>query len=179
MTPTITAEIAGQKLRSAHTRADFLPRQKIKSSFGKTESQAGGADGLPKTPSPDFTPRQEFSVEGRAVEAEAEIEIIAPDFLPRQKMGKGRPPSPVKFVIRPFDGGFGVWLVQSGQRRKYCCHLDGAEVNKTRSFDFASFGAYVLGRIRARQRTTQSAAKIDALLTLIPELIEQSKRAVE
>ena len=118
-------------------------------------------------------------MEGRAGEADAEIEIIAPDFSPRQKMGKGRPPSPVKFVIRNFDGGFGVWLVQPSQRRKYCCHLDAAEVQKIRRLDFAAFGTYVLTRIRARQRTAQSEAKIDALLSLIPELIEQSSRAGE
>ena len=118
-------------------------------------------------------------MEGRAGEADADIEIIAPHFSPRQKMGKGRPKSPVKFVIRPFDGGYGVWLVQPGQRRKYCCHLDAAEVNKISALDFAAFGTYVLTRIRARQRTAQSEAKIDALLSLIPELIEQSSRAGE
>lgn len=159
-------------MRAAPARADFLPRQKI-----TVESQVEDASGQIETPTPDYSPRQEFSVEGRAGDADEEIEIIAPDFTPRQKMGKGRPPSPVKFVIRPFDGGFGVWLVQPSQRRKYCCHLDAAEVEKIRHLDFASFGGYVLGRIRARQRTTQSAAKIDALLSLIPELIEQSKRA--
>lgn len=125
----------------------------------------------------DFLPRQKFSVEGKAEDSGGEIEIIAPDYSPRQKMGKGRPPSPVKFVIRPFDGGFGVWLVQPNARRKYCCHLDSAEVNKIRRLDFASVGGYVLDRIRARQRTTQSAAKIDALLFLIPELISQARRA--
>lgn len=171
--PGQAAENAGQ-IRSAHTRADFLPRQKI-----KMEDQTGDVDGLTKTPSSDFLPRQEFSVEGRAGEGDAEIEIIAPDFPSGRKMGKGRPPSPVKFVIRPFDGGFGVWLVQPSQRRKYCCHLDAAEVNKIHRLDFAAFGGYVLGRIRARQRTTQSAEKIDALLSLIPELIEQSQRAGE
>ena len=167
MTPTITAENAGQELRAKTARADFLPRQKI-----NAERQAEPSNS-------DFLPRQEFSVEGRAGDTDVEIEIIAPDFAPRQKMGKGRPPSPVKFVIRPFDGGFGVWLVQPSERRKYCCHLDRAEVNKIRRLDFAAFGGYVLGRIRARQRTTQSAAKIDALLSLIPELIEQSQRAGE
>lgn len=116
-------------------------------------------------------------MEGRAGDSGGEIEIIAPDFTPRQKSGKGRPPSPVKFVIRPFDGGFGVWLVQPSERRKYCCHLDTAEVGKSRRLDFAAFGEYVLQRIHARQRTTQSAAKIDALLLLIPKLIEQAKRA--
>ena len=167
MTPTVTAKHAGQTLRATSAKADFLPRQKI-----NPESQAE-----PQTA--DFTPRQEFSVEGRAGEGDAEIEIIAPDFSPRQKMGKGRPPSPVKFVIRNFDGGFGVWLVQPSQRRKYCCHLDAAEVQKIRRLDFAAFGTYVLTRIRARQRTAQSEAKIDALLSLIPELIEQSSRAGE
>lgn len=146
MTPTLAAENAGQQLRAAPARADFLPRQK-------------------------------FSVEGKAEDSGREIEIIAPDFTPRQKIGKGRPPSPVKFVIRPFDGGFGVWLVQPSKRRKYCCHLDGTEVNKIRRLDFATFGDYVLGRIRARQRTTQSAAKIDALLSTIPQLIAQARRA--
>lgn len=172
MTPALTAENAGQKLRATATRADFLPRQKI-----NAESQAGDTDGQIEAPSSDFSPRQEFSVEGRAGEADEEIEIIAPDFTPRQKMGKGRPPSPVKFVIRPFDGGFGVWLVQPSERRKYCCHLDGAEVNKIRRLDFGAFGGYVLGRIRARQRTTQSAEKIDALLSTIPELIAEAHRA--
>lgn len=143
MTPALTAKNAGQQLRAAPARADFLPRRK-------------------------------FSVEGRAGESGQEIEITAPDFSPRQKSGKGRPPNPVKFVIRPFDGGFGVWLVQPSERRKYCCHLHTAEVNKIRRLDFAAFGDYALQRIRARQRTTQSAAKIDALLSLIPELIAQA-----
>lgn len=115
-------------------------------------------------------------MEGRAGDSGGEIEITAPDFTPRQKSGKGRPPNPVKFVIRPFDGGFGVWLVQPGERRKYCCHLDAAEVNKIRRLDFAAFGNYALQRIHARQRTAQSAAKIDALLSLIPELIAQARR---
>lgn len=116
-------------------------------------------------------------MEGRAGDSGKEIEITAPDFTPRQKSGKGRPPSPVKFVIRPFDGGFGVWLVQPSERRKYCCHLDAGEVSKTRRLDFAAFGDYAMQRIRARQRTTQSATKIDALLSLIPELIAQARRA--
>lgn len=116
-------------------------------------------------------------MEGKAGDSGGEIEIIAPDFTPRQKSGKGRPPSPVKFVIRPFDGGFGVWLVQPSERRKYCCHLDAGEVEKTRRLDFATFGDYVLQRIHARQRTTQSAEKIDALNSIIPELIAQARRA--
>jgi hypothetical protein len=124
----------------------------------------------------DFTPRRKFDVESRDALAGGEIEITAPEITPRQKMGKGRPPSPVKFVIRPFDGGFGVWLARPGERRKYCCHLDGGEVRKIRDYDFATFGDYVTARIQERRRTADSADKIDALLSLIPQLIDQSKR---
>lgn len=127
----------------------------------------------------DFQTRRKFDVESRAGLAEDDIEIVAPDFSPRQKIGKGRPPSPVKFVIRPFDGGFGVWLARPNERRKYCCHLDAVEVRKIRQYDFAAFGDYVTARIRERRRTTETAAKIDALLSLIPELVKQSKRAGE
>lgn len=144
-------------------------------------SPALTADESGRSPRPvnkmgDFQPRRKFKVEERAEDTGGEIEITAPVFSPRQKNGKGRPPNPVKFVIRPFDGGFGVWLVQPGERRKYCCHFDAAEARKVRHYDFAAFGEYVTARIRARQRTEQTAAKIDALLSLIPQLVIQSRQ---
>lgn len=109
--------------------------------------------------------------------------IESSHFPPRSKT-TGRPKSPPQFVVKAAEGGYGVFLSipkpQGKQTRskdtrdnRYCCFLTPAEFERVRGCDFPAMADFTFAKIeRRREAGDPDHAKLDALVSLIGELIE-------
>jgi hypothetical protein len=117
-----------------------------------------------------------FKVLAPPIASGQSVEIRSPIISPDEQRGRGRPAEPPKFRISNTDGHYSVWLFITSRNKRYCCALDAEEVRQVKTLSFAECGDFLLPIISGRERTEKTAARIDALLPTLRDVIGQARQ---
>jgi hypothetical protein len=89
----------------------------------------------------------------------------------RENHLRGRPPKAPGFDIRTAQGGFGVWLSQSGKKLEYCCFLAPSDFIRVANLPFPEFIQWVLVKMANRETDAGNEAKVSRLLETVRGLL--------